>query len=69
MARGVFMAIEYSDANNAASAVKIANLQNKHEHDLVMKKIAKMKKSRELTQDQYETAFRLLHKMTCKPTC
>jgi hypothetical protein len=62
--RGLFLAIEYGK-NQAALAIKIADLKLDGEKQLVMRKIMRMRKSKELTQAQYEKSISLLHKTIC----
>jgi len=62
--RGLFLAIEYGK-NQAALAIKIADLTLDGEKQLVMRKITRMRKSKELTQAQYEKSISLLHKTVC----
>jgi hypothetical protein len=62
--RGVFLAIE-AGKNQAALAIKIADLTLDGEKQLVMRKITRMRKSKELTQAQYDKSISLLHKTVC----
>jgi hypothetical protein len=62
--RDLFLAIEYGK-NHAAQAVKIADLTIDNEKQLVLRKITRMKKTKELTETQYEKSIVLLHKTVC----
>lgn len=62
--RDLFLAIEYGK-NQAALAIKIADLALDGEKQLVMRKITRMRKSKELTQVQYDKSISLLHRTVC----
>ena len=63
--RGLFLAIEYLDENGAASRVKIADLNSKEEREIVLSKLERMKRRKELSQEQYEKSIALLHAKLC----
>lgn len=65
MSRGFFLAIEYSGENGAASALKVADVKHERDKKLILHKIAKMRKSRELTQEQYDRSMVLFHQLVC----
>jgi hypothetical protein len=61
--RGYFLAIEYHDANGAASAVKIADLQSDDDKKNVENKLDRMKRRKEMTEEQYSKSMSLLHSL------
>jgi len=64
--RGYFLAVEYSDGFNAASAVKIADLNSANDRQNVLGKLDRMKKRKELSETQYAQSIALLHqKLSC----
>src|SRR4051812_34672466 len=59
--RGEFLAVEYGGNHNAAMSVKVADLNAASDHQSVVLKLERMRKHKELTQDQYERFTALLH--------
>lgn len=58
--RRLFLAIEYSGKHNSATAVKVADLNSEQDRQKVEVKLNRMRQRREMTEEVYERAMRLL---------
>jgi len=63
--RGHFLAIRYDGDNGSASEVKIADLVSEEDRQNVMDKLRRMKKRKEMSEEQYEKTVALLHAKVC----
>jgi len=64
--RSVFLAIEYHDNYTAASAVKIADLASDEDMANVTNKLERMKRRKEMSQEQYEKSIALMESLKKK---
>lgn len=59
--RGQFLAIEYHDPHNSASAVKLADRGKEDDRQNVVAKLERMRKRREMSDEFYQRSVALLH--------
>jgi len=60
--RGEFLAVNYHDDNKAASEVKIADLTSDEDKKNVRLRLERMRRRKEMSQEQYDKSVALLHK-------
>jgi len=61
--RGQMLAVEYNGKHNAATAVKVADIKSEADHQAIIRKLDRMKSSKELSADQYEAAIAVVSAM------
>jgi hypothetical protein len=61
--RGLFLAVEYNGDHNAATAVKVADIRSEEDRQLVTAKLKRMRRSKELSAEQYEGAMAVINAM------
>lgn len=66
--RGLFLAVEYSGDHGSATAVKIADLNSEQDRQNVQDRLERMKRRKELSQDEYFKAMQLLGVMQTEQT-
>jgi hypothetical protein len=61
--RGLWLAVEYADDHNAASAVKVADISRPEDRQLVEAKLKRMERAKELSAEAYDDAMAVLNAM------
>jgi hypothetical protein len=63
--RNLFLAIKYDGDFGAASEIKIADLNSDHDRQNVKDKLKRMKRRKEMSEEQYDKTIALLHSQIC----